>query len=185
MKRKIIALVGMCGSGKSEVSKIFEGLGLTKIRFGDLTDKFLEKEKLLRTEKNERIIRERLRKKYGMAAYAILNSKNIKKALENNDVILDGLYSWEEYLYLKEKFEKELIVLLIHASPETRYNRLMKRKERPLTLTESSTRDRAEIQNLNKGGPIAMADYVIINENKSLKELKEEVISLWEKIKKL
>lgn len=183
--RKIIALVGMCGSGKTEVSKIFEDLGLKKIRFGDITDRFLKKENLQRTEKNERYIRESLRKKYGMAAYAILNQRYIKEALKENDIILDGLYSWEEYLYLKKKFGKQLIVTLVHASPQTRYMRLKMRKERPLTLKESSTRDTSELENLNKGGPIAMADFVIVNENKSLKQLREEVITLWKKIRKL
>lgn len=185
MKRKVIAIVGMCGSGKSEVSKYLEKLGLIKIRFGDITDKFLQKQKLPRTEKNERKIRENLRKKYGMAAYAILNIKNIKHSLRHYDVILDGLYSWEEYLYLKKIFKEELITILVHASPETRYSRLMRRKERPLTLKESMTRDTTEIENINKGGPIAMADFVIVNENKSLKELGKEVISLWKRIKKL
>jgi dephospho-CoA kinase len=185
MGNKVIAIVGMCGSGKSEVSKILSDLGLIKIRFGDITDKFLMEKKLPRTAENERKIREGLRKKYGMAAYAVLNIKNIKRALKSNDVILDGLYSWEEYLYLKRIFNKQLITVLVHASPETRYLRLMKRKERPLTLRESRIRDRTEIENINKGGPIAMAEFVILNENKSLKTLSEEVISLWKKIKKL
>ncbi len=185
MKRKVIAIVGMCGAGKSEVSKILEHSGLTKIRFGDITDRFLKKQKLPRTEENERKIREGLRKKFGMAAYAILNLKNIKEALKHNDVILDGLYSWEEYVYLKRFFKDQLITVLVHASPATRYTRLMRRQERPLTLNESMLRDRTEIENINKGGPIAMADFVIINENKSLKTLSREVISLWKRIKRL
>ncbi len=185
MKRKVIAIVGMCGAGKSEVSKILEDSGLTKIRFGDITDEFLKRQKLPRTEENERKVRENLRKKFGMAAYAVLNLKNIKEALRYNDVIIDGLYSWEEYIYLKNFFKKQLITVLVHASPDIRYARLMRRHERPLTLNESMMRDRTEIENINKGGPIAMADFVIINENKSLKTLGREVISLWRRIKRL
>jgi dephospho-CoA kinase len=39
------------------------------------------------------------------------------------------------------------------------------REERPLTREESAARDKAEIENLNKGGPIAMADYTLTNES--------------------
>jgi dephospho-CoA kinase len=49
----------------------------------------------------------------------------------------------------------------------------MTRPERPLTLGEAASRDRAEIENINKGGPIAMADFTIINES-SLEKLRLE-----------
>ncbi len=35
---RIVALVGMPGSGKSEVAKVFEKNGYKTIRFGDVTD---------------------------------------------------------------------------------------------------------------------------------------------------
>ena len=38
------------------------------------------------------------------------------------------------------------------------------------TAEEAFSRDRSEILNLNKAGPIAMADYTILNEG-SLKDL--------------
>jgi dephospho-CoA kinase len=59
------------------------------------------------------------------------------------------------------------------ASPETRYSRLTSRSSRRLTLDEASGRDVAEVENLNKGGPIAMADFAIINES-SLRNLRQE-----------
>ena len=36
---------------------------------------------------------------------------------------------------------------------------------RPLTGSEARTRDYAEIENLHKGGPIAIADYLIVNDD--------------------
>jgi dephospho-CoA kinase len=42
-----------------------------------------------------------------------------------------------------------------------------------LTLEEAVKRDRAELENINKGGPIAMADFTIINES-SLANLRKE-----------
>ena len=47
------------------------------------------------------------------------------------------------------------------------------RLNRCLTLEEAVSRDRAEIENINKGGPIVMADFTIINEA-SLENLEEE-----------
>ncbi|MCR4393968.1 MAG: AAA family ATPase, partial [Dehalococcoidales bacterium] len=70
---KVVAIVGMAGSGKSEVAKILESKGFIRVRFGDITDQEIKKRGLALNEDNERHIREILRKELGMAAYAILN----------------------------------------------------------------------------------------------------------------
>ena len=49
----------------------------------------------------------------------------------------------------------------------------MARPERCLTREEAVSRDRAEIENTNKGGPIAMADFTVINES-SLEDVAKE-----------
>jgi dephospho-CoA kinase len=163
--RKVVALVGMAGSGKSEVARIFEQKGYFRVRFGDITDIELKKRNLELNETNERHIRELLRKELGMAAYAIANQPRIDQALKNSDVVADGLYSWEEYLSFKSYYAANFIVVAVYSSPKSRYARLTERNHRPLTNEEASSRDKSEIENLNKGGPIAMADYTIINEN--------------------
>lgn len=159
---KLVAIVGMVGSGKSELSKLFEEIGYKRIRFGDITEEVINKHGLQVNEENERKIREKLRDKYGMEAYAKLNLPKIQEALKANNVIIDGLYSWEEYLYLKEKFNK-IIFLAVYSSLEIRYDRLSDRDIRPLTKEQARERDNAEIENLNKAVPIAMADYTILN----------------------
>jgi len=170
---KVVAIVGMAGAGKSEVARVFEGHGFKRVRFGDITDEELKKKGLESNEENERRIREELRKKYGMAAYAKLSSRRIDRLLKSSDVVVDGLYSWEEYTLLRERYGEKLSVLTVWASPATRHARLAHRAKRALTLKEAASRDRSEIENINKGGPIAMADFAILNEN-SLEELKRE-----------
>jgi len=170
---KVVSIVGMTGAGKSEVARVFEENGFIRIRFGDLTDNELEKRGLELNEKNERYIRELLREQYGMSAYAKLNLPRIDSALERSDVVIDGLYSWEEYTFLKNYYQEDFYVVAVWASPRTRYARLTSRLNRCLTLEEAASRDRTEIENINKGGPIAMADFTIINES-SLEDLEKE-----------
>ena len=57
--------------------------------------------------------------------------------------------------------------------PRTRQERLSQRPVRPLTQEESLSRDAAEIENLGKGGPIAMADFTLVNES-TVQNLKKE-----------
>ncbi len=116
-------------------------------------------------------MREALRREHGMAAYAKLNLPAIDKALESGSVVVDGLYSWEEYSLMKEYYGEKFAVVAVWSSPATRYRRLARRKERPLTREEAAGRDRAEIEKINKGGPIAMADFTILNET-SLEDLR-------------
>ena len=177
---KVVAIVGMAGAGKSEVAMLFQQNGFIRVRFGDVTDEEVGKRGLELNEENERYVRELLRKEHGMAAYALLNQPRIDAARKRSDVVIDGLYSWEEYIALKGYYREDFYLLAVWASPLTRYRRLADRPERGLTATEAESRDRAEIENTNKGGPIAMADFTIVNESSlgSLKEQTERIISL-------
>ena len=170
---KVVSIVGMAGAGKSEVARLFERNGFIRIRFGDITDEEIKKRGLELNEQNERYIRELLRKEYGMSAYAKLNLVKIDEAAKYSSVVIDGLYSWEEYTFLKNYYGEDFYVVAIWASPQTRYTRLTTRLNRRLTLEEAASRDRAEIENTNKGGPIAIADFTIINES-SLENLRRE-----------
>jgi dephospho-CoA kinase len=160
----------MAGSGKSEVARHFQQSGFTRIRFGDITDEEIKKRGLPLHETTEKQVREELRQQYGMAAYALLNAPRIDECLQKGNVVLDGLYSWDEYLELKGRYGPRLYVVAVYSAPATRYARLAGRKIRSLTAGEAAGRDRAEIENSAKGGPIAMADFTLINEG-SLQEL--------------
>ncbi|MGA2158020.1 MAG: AAA family ATPase [Dehalococcoidia bacterium] len=179
---KLVALVGMPGSGKSEVARVFESRGYKKIRFGDITDEEVGKRGLELNEHNERFVREDLRKQYGMPAYAVLSLPKIEAALQTSDVVVDGLYSWEEYKYLKDRVGGKLNLVAVWAPPSLRYERLQDRKVRPLTGEQASARDFAEIENVNKGGPIAMADYTLSNDS-TLEELTEQANKILRVIK--
>lgn len=161
---KLIAIVGMPGAGKSLAADFFRSKGIVVLRFGDQTDIGLKEAGLERNEKNERWYREKLRKELGMVAMAIKIEPRILEAAKiNATIVLDGLYSWEEYIYLIDKFP-QLQLLCIYAPATIRYQRLSIRPVRPLTQETARGRDIAELENLNKGGPIAMADYLIKNE---------------------
>jgi dephospho-CoA kinase len=171
---EIVAVVGMTGAGKSEIARLFEENGFSRIRFGDITDEEIRKLGLELNEENERRTREQLRENYGMAAYAILNLSRIDLALKKSPVVIDGLYSWEEYVFLSNYFRERFGVVAVWSSPKTRYTRLANRQVRPLTAEEAASRDKAEIININKSGPIAMADFTILNTT-TLKNLRQEV----------
>jgi dephospho-CoA kinase len=176
---KVVAIVGMVGSGKSEVAKLFKEKGFDVVRFGDITDEAIKKQGLPLTEEKERPIRERIRKEHGMAAYAKLSVPRIDNALKNANVVVDGLYSWEEYIYLKDRYGEKFTVVAVWSPPKDRYARLGGREIRPLTPQQATSRDRTEIENLSKGGPIAMADFTIINDTSifSIKKQVERIIT--------
>jgi dephospho-CoA kinase len=170
---QVVSIVGMAGSGKSEVARVFESNSFKKVRFGDITDEEIKKRRLQLNEENERRVRQQLRQEHGMAAYAKLNLLKIDGWLKSSNVVVDGLYSWEEYTLFKSRYGNNFRVVAVWASPRTRYKRLGKRQVRPLTAEEAASRDIAELEKTNKGGPIAMADFTIINES-SLKDLEKE-----------
>ena len=166
---KIIAIVGMCGSGKSVASEYLEKeFGYKKVYFGGVTMKKLQEANIEINPENEKMMREKLRKELGMGAYAKVLLPEIKELAKENNVVLDGLYSWEEYKILIEEL-KELKLISIVADKNIRYERLKQREIRPLTKEEATKRDLSEIETIEKAQPIAYADYYILN-NSTLEE---------------
>lgn len=191
-QRVVVAITGLPGAGKSLAADFFVSKGFLFIRFGQVTLDEIKRRKLELNEKNERIIREGLRKKHGMGAFAELILPQVNKMLKKGNVIADGLYSFEEYEIFKKAFSDRFKLLAIYASPQTRYRRLSNRKlkktdqalrNRPFTVNEATARDLAELMNLNKGPAIALADYTIVNEG-TFKDFNKELKNIYRKVKK-
>jgi len=190
MSNRLICIVGMPGSGKSVVADELVKNGFAFLRFGQITLDIIKEKGLEPIEKNEREIREGLRKQHGMAAFAILNIPKIDEMLKKSDVVVDGLYSWSEYKILKEKYGGSMSVVAIFAPPELRYERLADRsvegdaaqRFRNVTREAAKSRDYAEIENVEKGGPIVMADFTIVNTG-TVEQLKENIREILSEIK--
>lgn len=153
----------MCGSGKSVVTDYLFKKGWKRVYFGGVTIDELKKRGLEINEENERTIRESLRAEYGPDVYAQRLIPIIQKELVNSNIVLDGLYSWQEYNLIKSVLNSNFFILAIVTNKSIRYERLMNRTIRPLMPKDAYKRDVAEIENLAKGGPIAIADYYIVN----------------------
>lgn len=180
MKNKLIlAVVGMCGSGKSEIVKyLAKKFDWPVVYLGGITFEWMKERNISINYQNEKESREQIRRENGgMGAYAKLSLPKIAELLKKNKgVIVESLYSWSEYKILKEKYGDKFKVVAAHASPAIRFKRLTARKkDRPMrNYKEFKTRDYSEIENIEKGGPIAMADYMILNEG-SLRNLHKKL----------
>ena len=182
-ENKIIAVVGLCGSGKSIVCEHIEKNGYKKIYFGAIVIDEVKKRGLKIIEENEKKVREELRETYGMFAMAIKSKDKIDTFLKaGHDVLIDGLYSMSEYRVLIDVYTN-MTMIAVFTPKKLRYKRLTERKIRPLTKEEAEQRDFDEIDNIEKGGPIAIADYTVINDG-SVKHLTDQVDAilqlLWE-----
>ena len=178
---KLIAFVGMSGSGKSVGTDYLEKKGWTKLYFGGITLKKMQEEGIEITPDNEKKVREKLREEHGPECYAKLLLPDIESSLKVNNVVLDGLYSWYEYKYLEDIFGDRLKLVCVITDKSLRYDRVSKRPIRPFNNQKIKERDLSEIENLYKGGPIAYANYYIFNNGsidnyeKRLEEILKEI----------
>ena len=182
---KILAVVGMSGSGKSVAVDHLTSLGYPKVYFGGMIYKEMERRGIERTPdgESEKHFREMIRETEGkdwVVKQVIEETKNLIAAGQKR-IVLDGVYSWTEYVTLKKEFSGEMIFLALVLPKKLRYKRVAARPERPFNHNEIMERDRSEIENLEKGGPIAAADYYILNTgtieetNAKLDEILKEV----------
>ena len=164
---KILAIVGMSGSGKSVVVDYLTEKGYPKVYFGGMIYKEMEKRGIERTAdgESEKKFREEIREKEGkdwVVRQVIAETKDLISAGQKR-IVLDGVYSWTEYKTLKHEFPTVITFIALVADKKLRYDRVSKRPGRSFDAVAIRERDRSEIENLEKGGPIAAADYYILN----------------------
>lgn len=165
-EQKIIVFVGMPGVGKSVCVEYLKDKKVPSAYFGGITIDEVKRRGMEVNEASEKLVREDIRAKEGKGAYAVRIIRQIEEFFEQGHalVVIDGLYSWTEYKIFKESFGERAIIVAIVAPKGERHARLASRQVRPLTEQEACDRDYAEIENLEKGGPIADADYFLANE---------------------
>lgn len=182
---KIIAVVGMSGSGKSVVVDCLTEKGFPKVYFGGMIYKEMKRRGIEITSdgESEKQFREMIRETEGkdwVVKQVIEETINLINAGQKR-IVLDGLYSWTEYKILKKEFPGQLTVLAVVVPKALRHFRVGKRPERPFNTKEIQERDRSEVENLEKGGPIAMADYYVLNDD-SVAKLHNDVDAILDRI---
>jgi dephospho-CoA kinase len=180
---KIVAFVGLSGSGKSSVVDHMASKGYPKVYGGGVLYAAMAEAGIERTQENENNFRRESREREGADYIAVRIDKEINDLINagQHRIIVDGLYSWDEYKTMKSEFPGELNVVAIVAPKHIRHHRLLTRPERPLTETEANERDWREIEDIQKGGPIAIADHFVIND-KDMDNLTTQIDQIMESI---
>lgn len=158
----------MPGAGKGSCTDyLSQTYGWPVVHFGNMVYEEVQR-RGLDNVKDEKFVREDMRKTEGPEVLAKHVAKRAQEHFNNESsvVVLDGLYSWSEYKYLEETFGENLAVIAIAAPKQLRRKRVLDRKDshRQYTLDELIKREISEIENIEKGGPIAYADYTIVND---------------------
>ena len=164
---KIIAFVGLAGSGKTAAVDYLTGKGYPKVYFGGIFYEAMQEAGLTPGDwEPENKFRKEIREREGKDFVVNRAVKQFRKLTEagQHRLIADGLYSWTEYKIMKHEFPGELTVVAVVAPKHLRKHRLVNRPERPVSPAEVDERDWREIEDIEKGGPIAIADYYVMND---------------------
>jgi dephospho-CoA kinase len=169
LELKIIVLVGMPGAGKSTCVDYLTAKNLPSVYFGGIVVDETKRRYGKVDESLEKIVREDLRDKEGNGAIAQRVIVKIKQLFSEGHkaVVADGLYSWSEYKIFKKLWGDDAVVIAIAAPRRLRHTRLAQRPLRSFSEVDVTAREYAEIENIEKGGPIANADYTIVNDSDS------------------
>jgi len=155
----------MPGAGKSLVAETARAEGYAVVVMGDVVREETQKRGLKPTPENIGKVMLELRENGGNSIIADKCIPRIEQQ-KSGKVIVDGLRSLSEGVAFKAHFSK-FSLIAVHASPETRFNRLYSRRrsDDPDGWEVFRERDLRELS-VGLGNAIAMAEHLIINEDK-------------------
>ncbi|MCX6728937.1 MAG: AAA family ATPase [Candidatus Saccharibacteria bacterium] len=163
---KIVAFVGMAGAGKSTAVEYVTSKGYPKVYGGGIFYEAMKEAGIEPNNQNEDDFRTKVHS--GEDQNILINKfiQQINNLIDagQHRIVTDSNYSWEQYKAVMHEFHGELSVIAVVAPKHIRHHRLLSRPERPLTEAEAGDRDWREIEDLQSGGTIAIADHYIIND---------------------
>lgn len=157
----IYCITGMPGSGKSLVSETAKSMGMTVLNMGDVIREEARSRGVEITPESLGLLMLKLREEEGEGVVA-------KRCLERArgsapPIVIEGVRSLEELAYFRSS--GEVLVVAVHASPKTRFKRLLRRgrEDDPRDWKTFEERDLRELR-VGLGSVIALADLVLVNE---------------------
>ena len=161
--RRLLLITGMAGSGKTTLAQLLNEKGFTVLTMGDVIRQEVKIRNLPPTPEILGKMAEEIRQHGGDAAVA---RKCIPLIIgePNPNIAIDGIRSLDEAHTFEDAFD--VILVAVHASPKTRFERLRSRgrSDDPKDWESFRVRDLREL-GFGMGNAIALASYVIVNEN--------------------
>jgi len=161
--KTVIVIVGMPGAGKSLASSVAAKRGVPVFVSGDIIRAEAKRRNLTPSRKNIGRIMLEIREEEGMGAVAKRLAPLIDK-IDGNIFVYEGARNIEEIEELNKKYS--VFTIAIHASPKSRFQRLLRRgrSDRPRNWADFLERDERELK-VGVGKLIAIADRVVENED--------------------
>jgi dephospho-CoA kinase len=123
---KVIGLTGTMGSGKEVVKDfLIKKFNCYYVTLSDVIRGEIEKKKGNLTRQTQQDMGNEMRKKYGPHILAMLAIEYLSKSKEM--AVIDGIRNPGEIEYLRKKFGPDFKLIAIDASPEVRFERILKR----------------------------------------------------------
>lgn len=172
-------ITGMPLAGKTVVAEMMEDKGYRLLDMGDVVRKEMDKRDIPTSKTGEFVTSQREEK--GMDAIAQLSIPHLEEVLQETDqVVITGMRGWSEKKRFEREIDRDMDIIAIWASRETRKKRRKERRREEDRKGQSfEERDMREIEN-GMAKLISLSDHLILNDDISLDELRSKVYKFLE-----